>query len=478
MLLLAVKMPLLSQAGLGGVYGLDTNYEVYYMDQLLNMGKWVVTSADTVNSYPLIHFLGSIFSMMASIKIYYITSGIMLLMDILTLGFFMLISKSLFKDHKVTLFSSLGFIFIYLFIYFAFGRMLISVFLFFLSIYLIVRFRTYVIPKILLVFSCILLVFSHPIAPIILMLFVIVVFLLNFLNNKNIINIVFKNSKDDSSFTMNINFLVILVVIIAAYFVYISIWEQAKFVTTLDMLTGLKKTIEVGMASESPLNWRIYLYGQGILAVIYSLIFIKYRDNVHNYNALILMTFGIFMGGLSIINYVLALELIRYTIFIWPAILLASNYVLLKSDKSKILSIMLILFVVINVSGYYADTYDKTYDRPFGQWRMHTTEQEEAAVLTMNTSGHIVSNQYFFMLIKKYSLKQNIVNMNPKYYVEDYKKKSNINYFYLEKEDLNNSFLRGYGPFRLPYNTYLDYFDNKHLAGIYDNGDVEVFKVT
>lgn len=477
LLFIGLKMPIMSLVGFNGVYGLDTNYEIYYIDQILTFGKWAVTSADSVNSYPLIHIVGSAFSMLANIKIYKITSFMMLVMDLVCLTLFIITSKYVFKEQKVSIYSSLGFIFIYLFVFFAFGRMLTSVLLFLLIVYLMARFPSNIFSKTLIIISSVLLVFSHPIAPLMLMLFVITLLLLDILNNKDITTKFFKNLKLDSLFQIKSNFLLILVVLILAYFIYIALYEQAKFVTTLKMLTGLETIQEIGTASQTPFNWRIFLYGQGLLAVIYGLIFIKYRNNVENSAALLFMSFGTLVGILSVVNYVLGLDLIRYTIFMWPAILLSSNYVLLKSNKTKVLSVLLVLFVVVNLSGYFIYTYDETYDRPLGQWRMHITEQEETSLLTMNiSSSRMVSNHYFFMVTKKYSLK-NIVIINPKYYLETYKKNSSVNYFFVEKEDLNNSFMRGHDPFKIPWDVYQSYFETSQLAEIYDNGDVIVFKV-
>jgi hypothetical protein len=296
--------------------------------------------------------------------------------------------------------------------------------------------------------------------------------------SKKIINKIFKNLDFKSSFHVTNNFFMILVVLILAYFVYIAIWEQNKLLDTINIFRGLESAQEVGTATQTSINWRIFLYGQGLLALIFGLTFIRYRKNVKNYNAFILMLFGVFIGLFSFVMYILGLDLIRYTIFYWPAILLSSSYILLKSKMAKILSVLLILFIIVNMSGYYMDSYNQNFDPPLGQWHMSITPQEETSVVTMNVSGRIVSNQYIYMAIKKHSQKNDIVIENPNYFLSGYKNSSSVNYFYVDKEDLFNAFLRGQTPFKVPYETYLDYSKTQHLQEIYDNGEINVFKIT
>lgn len=482
MLYIGLRMIPLATVGFTGIFGLDNFYEINSINYLLENGKWFPypRSIDTVSGYPAAHFIGSFLQLITNIEIEKYMSFLSFLMGIFTLIIFMMISKFSFKNNKVTLIFGLGVSFILLLVYMNFGRMLLSIILFYMIIFLILRDYQQRIPfTILIVLSMITLLYSHPMAPIILLLFLLMFVFLKFLLNKNIFKRIFRLSDIESDRNnISFNLGILLAVLIFAYFVYISIWQQNQLLEVFNILSGVEASQKVGTASATPLNWRIFLFGQIFLGVVFSVLFLIYRNTIKNFDTLFFMIFGVILAGISIVAYVLGQDIVRFTIFLWPFILLPFVYIVKNSKKSKIISVILILFIAVNISGYYMDSYDSSLKPQSGAWRMYLTEQEFSAVDTVEPTGYVMSNHYIKMAVLTRSEGINLFGKD--FYFDGYKepnKYKRLNYFFVEKDDLNNLFIRGEGQLKIPYENYLDYAKSNNMHRILDNGDVLTYKL-
>lgn len=483
---IALRMISFAVVGFTGMFGLDNYYELNAMNYLLEIGKWVPYPQviDTVSGYPAAHILGVSLQLITTLKIEQFMLLFSTLIGIFTLIFIMLIGKTTYKDDKVTLFFSLGLSFIFLSAYMNYGRMILSIILFFIIVFLILRnHRQKISFTILIVLSMVTLLYAHPMAPIILLIFVIMFIFLKFLFDKGLFKHIFgkvSNVNSTDKINISLNFGLLLAVLILAYFTFVSLWQQNLLLNTFNVLTGVNASQTVGTASATPLSWQIFLFGQIAIGLLLTIIFIKYRNLINNYSSSFFVIFGSGLAIFSFVSYVLGQDIVRFTIFFWPFVLLPFAYIVEKSGKSKILSIIIVLFIVINISGYYMDTYDSALQPQLGSWRMYVTEQEMVAVETIHPEGYVLSNHYIKMAVMTYSSGVNLPGSS--FYFEDYKDPSkssykNLNYFFFEKDDLNNLFIRGEGSLKVPYETYLDYQNTVDMERIYDNGAVETYKI-
>lgn len=477
-LFLGMKMLMINTVGLSGMYGLDVYYEISAINDLMDSGHWLASglTSNSVDGYPTVHFLGSIISQISNIKIVYLTNVLSILTNLFSLVLLYCIGKKLFDDEKIILTTILGFIFVFLFIFSTFDRTLISYPLFLLIIYSFLVSHQKIIYNAISILAMLILVYSHPIAPIVLLIFILSLYVTNYLfNSKKIFHRFFKNL-NSNLLHVNSNFMIMLVVIILAYFVYISLWQQRAFVNIIDILCGVETVQRIGTTSEVSFKWRIFLLGNGLVLLIYGLVFLKFRNYVKNAYAPFFMFFAMVLGFFSFTTYLLKLEFIRYLLFIWPFVLFATSYTLMKAKKQELLSILVILMIFVNIAGYYPETYEISENQTLTN-RLHLTEQETIAIKTTNPSGRIVSNHYIQMAVLAYTNASSFSYTD--FYLKDYKDptKYRPNYFYFEKDDMENLYLRGFKPVKVPYETYIDYKKTKHMNEIYDNGQVEGYTI-
>lgn len=489
-LYLTLRLIPVAVVGYNGIFGLDTYYELSLIHEIVNTGYWVPYTlfgpADTVSGYPMIHFLGSILSVTTNIKIEYLSLVISTLLNVIILLMFILIGKNTFKNDRVTLLSCLGFIFLFLFVDLSFVRTTISLCYFFMAFYLMMKKRDVKI-SFLIIMILIAMIYSHPIAPVVLLIFTVILLIFNKIYDYKDIPILNRltnvfNFKLNKEKHINSNLFLLCSVLIVAYFVYISVWQQQQLLVTFNILKGIETVHSVGSGVGTPLNWRIFLYGQLVMMIVFTLMFLGSKKARKNSNSVLLMFFGINLAIISFIAYLFNLDMIRFTVFYWPFILLSSSYVIFnfKSKIKTILSFTIILFIVFNMAGYSINTYDMNYLPPSGICYEYTTVQENAAVSSIQPNGYIVSNQYFNMITL---LRNESTNLPDAYdfFIEGYKGpnkyKYTPNYFFVEKDDIRSLFIRGAGNLNLPYDTYLKYQNSTYLLKIYDNGKVNVFNI-
>lgn len=499
LLLLSTAITLIYIMNLGSGSPLDYYYDLANIYTIYN-SAWspnVTVLGSSADNYPFSHFLALILAQITNCDVSTFLNEnflnmirlISLPINLIIVSLYILIGKSLFKNEKITLMSTLGFIFLYVFSSLIFSRQEISTLLFFFIIFLIIAEK----PKnpliaILIVLSTIGLMFSHPLAPMVLFIFltyyyIFVMFIDKFRYNSFNLKLFTVNFEKIGSSYENIrnkvspNLIILLLTFILAYFIYIGIWEQKQFNYTLLILKGTLPTSPLGSGLATPIHWRIFLYGQALMGLIFGFLVLKSRKTMENFYALFFLSFGVLLTAVSVVFYYFNIEFVRFTIFSWPFILYAAAHAITHSNHSKILSVLMILFVICNMFGYFPSVYDKNQQIP-GEWQQSVTEQQKMAVLTIQPNGRVLSNHYFNMIL----LFRNVNYVgDPELYFNGYKDpkkfKQKVDFFFVSKEDFENIFIRGAEMRTLTNETYNNYQNNSIMNRIYNNGDAYVYSI-
>ena len=484
---IALQLISIINAGMNNLYWLDSSYELRATENIIK-SAWNPNTLGSVGSYPAIHFFVATLSEVTGVELVNIARWMGLLLHGMALSFYLMFGICIFKNDKVSLLSGLSFIFLFYYVIVTgFGRMPLSMAFFFLILFLIVRnVKTPNIQfKALVILSLLSLLFTHPFAPVVLTAFLsfqLVAYnlihrtktfsskLLRIVNRIQIENIR----------PLGINFILLLLILIAAYFMYISIWSQNLLSSTISILDGGNDGKSIGTGASTPLNWIIFLYGQAIMGLIFSFLIIKSQKAMTNYYSLSLAVFSGFMVIWSLMGYYLKIEFIRFTLFIWPFMLLAVSYAIVNSKHKNILSYLMVVFIIINIFGYYPDVYNKTIEPKYtvGEWRQYLTVYEKQSVSNFETNGKVVGNHYFNMAFL--SLKDKTINVDSSFYTEGFRKPNTYSFFYLEEVDKQRIFTRGVGDSNLNVSNelYLEYQKTIDLSRVYVNGDVDIYKIS
>lgn len=170
-------------------------------------------------------------------------------------------------------------------------------------------------------------------------------------------------------------------------------------------------------------------------------------------------------------------NLFRFFMFIWPLLLLPTAYVIQKSNWNKLLSLLLVGFVVVNMCGYHTIQYDRSLSPNYlnGEHDRKIQIQTKAPVLKFNFTGRLVGNHYFAMVFEGYKDKE--IQGDIDFYLKDYKKENKFSWLFLNKKDHSYISIRGGNPLRRRvgedlYNSYQLFFDKTYV-----NGKTEIYKV-
>lgn len=475
----------IAYAGLDNLFWLDAYYELVATENIIE-GKWDPPLLGTVDPYPAIHFLTAALSQISGAHIIDIARWMGLLTHTIALVFYLMLAETIFHNKKVALLSGLGFIFLFYYVMTTgFGRMPLSMALFFLILFLVMRNAS--VPKtnvsILAILSLATLIFAHPLSSVVLVLFLAALALgYQFVyrekaspsNLSTLLNKLRLNSFKPSTMT----FILLAVIGIGAHFLYISIWAQQLLYQVVSILTGTEMPRVIGAGAATPFYWRIFLYGQGVMGLIFAGLVFTNRRSRENLLCLLLISFAGFLGIWAFLSYYLQIEFIRFTLFIWPFALIAVAYSIMNSRHKNVLSLLVVAFIIVNLCGYFPFKYDTSIEPKYsmGEWRRYLTEQEKLAVMKFDAEGEVVGNQYFNMAFLYYRNKQ--IHTDGDFYIEGYSQPNIYSWFYFGQVDKERIFIRDMPvTLRVSEELYSNYQRTPSMLKVYDNGEVEIYKI-
>lgn len=485
-LFVALQLISIANAGMDNLYWLDSSYELRAAKNILT-NCWIPSNLGTVSPYPAVHFLIICLSQVTGIELVNLARWMGLLMHGMALLFYIMFGKYITKDNKVILLSGLSFIYLYYYVMVTgFGRMPLSMALYFLILYLIIRNSDAPTEKFtfITILSSIALLFAHPLAPIVLAAFLIFNLIIYCLTRYNICSSKLsrnlgRGQLENTKFA-SINFVLLLLTGIAAYFVYISIWSHGLLISTFSILNHKETAHSIGTGLGTPLNWRIFLYGQGIIGLIFGFLIFESKKARKHFFILLLVVFSVFLVFWSFLSYYLKIEFMRFTLFIWPFMLLSTSYAIRNFKHRNILSYLMVVFIIINISGYYPDVYNHMNEPRYsmGEWRQYLTVPEKISVSNFDTYGKIIGNHYINMAFL--SLKNRTIDVDSSFYTEGFRKPSAYSFFYFEQIDKQRIFVRDVGTnySSISPKLYSDYQKTYSLSKVYVNGNVDVYKVS
>ncbi|MFC1893698.1 hypothetical protein ACFLYR_06715 [Chloroflexota bacterium] len=499
-LCVTLQLMTLVYAGLDNLYWLDSYFEIAATTSIVKNG-WNPNILGSVGPYPSLHFLAAFLWEITGVELIDIARYIGILFSTLSLVFYLLIVETIFKNRKAALFSGIAFIYLFYFVMEAgFGRMPLATTLFFLCLFLLVKSSN--IPSVaisILIMLCVIAsVFAHLMPLTILVIYLaLLALMVNFirhimLDSSSMLDR-FESLLPIEMKAPSVTIVLIGIVGILMHFVYFSYWAQESILhQAFTIIIGVEAPRTIGTGGSTSLNWRIFLYGQGMLGFIFAFIVFKSKALRSNLPSVFFILFAGLMTALAFISYYLNIEFIRFTLYIWPFALMAMGYFVVKS-KQILSSLLLIFFIIINIFGYYPFIYDKSIEREYsaGQWRRYITYTEKSAVrfgiekgLTSNVPDEyyagrhvttIVGNYYFNQAFLQY--KQIQIILNPQFYHDLYMRPKVKTWFYLSQEDRRLLFLRQ-GIMIVPDTLYLAYQNTSSMIKLYNNGQVEIYEVS
>ncbi|MBT9151217.1 MAG: hypothetical protein DDT40_01405 [candidate division WS2 bacterium] len=475
----------IAHAGLHNLFWLDAYYELVATENIIE-GKWDPRILGTLGPYPAIHFLTAALSQITSAHIIDVARWMGLLTHTIALVFYLMLVETIFRNNKVTLLSGLGFVFLFYYVMTSgFGRMPLSMTLFFLVLFLVMRNRS--MPKanvlILATLSLATLIFAHPLPPVVLVLF-LGALALGY-------QFVYRGKASPSNLSTPLNklrlssfkpsstiFVLLAVFGIGAHFLYISIWAQQLLYEVVYILvdTGTPKVI--GTAAATPFYWRIFLFGQAIMGLIFAGLVFMNRKSREDLPCLLLISFAGFLSGWALLAYYLRIELMRFTLFLWPFALMAVSYSIMNSKRRNILSLLIVAFIIVNLFGYFPFKYDKSIEPKWamGEWRRYVSEQERSAMMKFDVGGEVVGNHYFNMAFLYYRNKQ--IHTDGDFFIEGFSEPNIYSWFFFGEQDKERIFIRDLPEtLRVSEELYSNYQKTPSMLRVYDNGAVLIFKI-
>ena len=472
---------------IGTFTGLDTYFELNAVNLISRTGHWDTLhhAPSTVFPYPILHILTSSINKITNIRVNSLIIWLPLFFSFLLFGFFYLIGSKFFKNQKVALLSTLCLIYIGGIHTGNYGRMYISLLFFFLIVYLIIKsqylkhFSKYLI---LFILCFIAITFVHPLARLIIIMFLIISFIyykIIYKGNRNILKKIgikideFKIIKPPSFFLV-----VVASTILLSYIIYFT-KEYAPSMQFLNILIyGTNSNSYVpGLALSVPIKTKIFNYGQLLILIIFFMIIFFKREKIKNVNIfnLALFSFSIFLLNFFVYFFDLV-NLFRLFLFLWPLLLLAVCYVVLITNHRKLIVCLFFSFIIVSMLGYGEFSFNRNSSPDYsrGEYNYFLPIENKLASVNFEYNGSIVGNHYFAMAFIGYEDRE--ISENLDFYMNNFRNNSKYSWFFFDKTDMEYIFLRGKNP------TYEKISDNLYLSyqsynKMYTNGYSEVYNL-
>jgi len=482
-----LQLTSIANAGSHSIYWLDSYYEVRATDIAITSG-WDPNTGilGSVGGYPAVHFLTGTISQTIGASVFEVARWMGLLTYTAAFVFYLAFARRTFRDIDLVLYSGIAISFMFYFVMVTgLGRMPFSVAIFFMILFLFVcNLKKPCLNLIATSLVCLwALVLSHPMAPIVLGAFFInLLILIRFrraLANESVTSTGPMDSMPRKMGASSVRIYTLLVLVITtAYVVNVSIWSQDLLASTVSLLRGFTPVQEIGTGSSMPLHWRVFLYGQGVFGITLAAFVTRRPSEAHGFSINAMATFSFFVIAWMFVAYYLRIELIRFTIFIWPFLLLSGFGAIRIAGYKRLIPVFVVSFVLINIAGYFPDTYDRSLLPSRGEIYQYVSEQELVSVSSLNVSGVVVSNHYIGMAFLYMAGKE--VNSNGIFFLEGYKHPGDTSYFYLDQRDRQWIFTREDTPGQYPFvsdELYRNYQQATYMLRIYDNGEVEAYHI-
>jgi len=480
-------------AGLDNVFGLDTYYELNAVQLIIDQGKWGPSgyyAVTTVHPYPAIHILAATVSEITGIRAINLAKWMGGLFYLLSLTFYFILGNLIFKNKKVTLLASLGFIFLWAYVdRSAFGRMSLSMLLFFAFFYIIVKdsyssHNKYFLPSTIILAVV---VFTHPVTRAVVVGFLFI-FLLSyklffgkwkFIPKRLGVNICNVNATTIPKRTLITLAIATLLGIIIYFYFY-----PGNLTYLLRTILGHNPVYQYkpGFAISVPIQYKLFDYGQLAFLILFIVLIYKKKKTVKNFYPYVLILFALFLLVINVFIYFYlspTLNLFRLFIFIWPMLLFPTAYAVQKTDKKKLLSFLIIGFIFVNMCGYHVFQYNRSRQPDYsrGEYDLKVSLCTQLAVMSQEYKGEIVGNHYFAMAFIGH--KNKIVHEDLHFYLGDYKNEKKYSWFFLSEKDREHIFVRITGKNfiheEVTERAYQNY--QVRMDKTYSNGEAEIYKL-
>ncbi|NJE26465.1 hypothetical protein E3E22_07525 [Thermococcus sp. MV5] len=486
----ALKLLRFSNVGQNNIPGLDTYLELLPTRQLISTGHWIPITSNidlaSTSFYPSLHILANFIYNITNTDLFGSANLLGFYLNMMIFPGYLLIVKYLVKEEKLKLLSLFTYTFTLNLLWYVRQTLALVFFIFVLYLLLKMSENRHNIRIVLLLTVIIAtLVFSHHLTRIILTIYLVLGTILStvfqYYDRRN-------SQKYITPKSANMYTLFILLLAILSYFAYLREFsiEHVLHMVYLTLM-GIEKPIEFSYTSPRiPVHAVIYYYGFGFLiafSTLKTVIEFIIRKKVDYLSVL----FSFFGGILILVSLILqylhvAFTFYRTFIFIAPFLVLTLSIDLEKKGNRFIHHaslILLLLFIFVNLSGYPFYMYDKSIqpDYKLGEHRDYLLIQEKATVTHFDINdGDVVGNHYIYLSFLYYENKS--IKTDYKFFLHPTTK---YKWLYLDKDvDLKRIYIRSTSKmYPYPYVTKALYsLYNVRFSKVYNNGMVEVYKVT
>ncbi len=483
----ALQLLPIASAGATNLMGLDSYYELRATVEIMSSG-WNpnLSLLGSVSAYPAVHLFTAQLSMILEAQVFDVARWIGLLAYSVAFLFYLLFARTLFQDPRVIVLSALPVAFMYYFVMgSAFGRNPFSIALYFLTLFLVAR--NYQSPKIrwtlMILVSATAMLFAHPLAPVVLAAFLVWSLIARrawIRTRQHSRRLCRRASAGEPAppALPSLNFTIFVVVTVFAYFVFLGLWSQQVFATTITELATGQPGAPFGTGGGTPIYWRVFLYGQAAVGGAFVVLIMLKMKRKPDFVDFLLLSFAILVTLWSFASYYLRIEFTRFTLFSWPFLLLAGTRAGLETKHRKTTLLLVAALVAVNVAGYFPTTYDRNLAPAQGVWYLYVDPMERAAVIDYNASGAIVGDWYINMAFL-YSRNETI-HTDTSYFLHGYANASSYSFFYFDIRDRTWIFTRAANPEGYPKvsdQLYASYQETESMQRVYDNGAVEVYAI-
>lgn len=441
--------------------------------------------------YPMLHFSSIIISLFTDLPLKYTVKWIPQFYGILSLTFYIMVCKYLFKDQKIVVYSALFFIFIYGNIIFqtTYVKQSLGFVLFLLSFYLILlktdaKMSTGFVLLYLIVFMS--LAYTHSLTSFFLLILLLILFTYQFINNilKKHLNS-FKVTASNKILSNDFKTTIIMLFVL-----YVGYWMFNDFVIIEHIVSGLftpSGHVSLFTFSCSP-RYNIYIQLEKIL-LLSSVIVITYDIIKNKSDIFFKIVFLSWASVLSMFFFATKIQFYRVEIFVWPFLIFALISSLVKNVhgivkiNKKLLYPLLTLFVITNMFAISPYVYSQNYAPEYshGEYRNYITEEEYYATNWLKSPGKIVGAEQFSVTFIEKEVNDQKLIKDVDILSGNFERLKNYKWIMFSDEYFNMIFDRNRPKNKLVNisdETYNGVFVNNHnFLYIYDNGHSKVLKI-
>jgi hypothetical protein len=489
-----------------GVFGLDSYFELGMIGDILRTGHWELRSTvrSTVLPYPLLHIAAASLQLVTGISASAFALGVGVLSYVIPVSMFGCAAKRFFNDWRLVLSTTTAVALtgVYIRSIGHFSRFWYSIIIFSMAFWCVIKiidrsilWRDTTVLLILLFGA----IFTHPLTRVIL----ITLFLAyaSVASGQRIdqrvrdrLGIAGRTLSILRLFPTNIQpqlpsasifrYLIVLgAVLISIHSVFLIWTPSSSIYTTIGIVTSIFTPASSslpafgsgggespGLGLTVPLRRKFYNYGMLFLVLVFLTAATWARNRIERLDLHVLTVFsGFVLFGNVFIYYFDIVGIFRVFVFVWPALLFAGFKSIDRMGGTRIVSIFLVVFVIINLAGVSPFLYDRAVEPDNRQFERKLTEQQVAAVQHTEYEGRVLGNHYILSAFRGES--RDITSQSEPY--RDPDKLQQFDWIFLTESDKTHLLIRGEQPGGV--NVDMINSDPK-LQRVYDNGGVFIFR--